>query len=63
MGESYGGHYVPTLVNQIYQNTPKNPHAAPQRNFKGFAAGNPLTDQGYDITSNYLTTYMQTHGI
>jgi carboxypeptidase C (cathepsin A) len=44
MGESYAGHYIPELVNLIYLNTQSNPNKPPQSNFKGFAAGNPLTD-------------------
>jgi carboxypeptidase C (cathepsin A) len=40
--ESYGGHYMPTLAQQIVdQNTAgTNPHL----NFKGFAVGNPFTE-------------------
>jgi len=61
-GESYAGHYIPTLVNLIYTHTKTNPNAPPQSNFQGFAAGNPLTDTGFDIDGNYLNTFLQTHG-
>eukprot|EP01121_Diplochlamys_sp_Union-15-3_P007382 TRINITY_DN1872_c0_g1_i1.p1 TRINITY_DN1872_c0_g1~~TRINITY_DN1872_c0_g1_i1.p1 ORF type:complete len:446 (+),score=79.29 TRINITY_DN1872_c0_g1_i1:41-1339(+) len=61
IGESYAGHYIPQLVEQIYLHSPGN--RPPQSNFKGFAAGNPLTDESYDITGNYLVQYCQTHGL
>jgi len=62
-GESYAGHYIPELVDQIYQHLHSNPKTPPQSNFQGFAAGNPLSDEGYDITDDYLNIYSQTHGL
>jgi len=62
-GESYAGHYIPELTLQIYQHMKTNPKTPPQSNFKGFAAGNPLSDEGYDLEDNYLNTYLQTHGV
>jgi len=61
-GESYAGHYIPQLVNNIFNNLDTNPNTAPQSNFKGFAAGNPLTDEHYDF-GNGITLYYQTHGM
>jgi carboxypeptidase C (cathepsin A) len=61
-GESYAGHYIPTLVYEIYKNLATSPNAAPQSNFKGFAAGNPLTDEIYDFGSG-IYLYYQTHGM
>jgi hypothetical protein len=40
-GESYAGHYIPTLVYLIAQLPPTSP---PVSNFKGFLVGNPSTD-------------------
>eukprot|EP01092_Planopodium_desertum_P011663 TRINITY_DN5356_c0_g1_i3.p1 TRINITY_DN5356_c0_g1~~TRINITY_DN5356_c0_g1_i3.p1 ORF type:complete len:338 (-),score=54.38 TRINITY_DN5356_c0_g1_i3:39-1052(-) len=42
-GESYGGHYVPQVSQQIYQNM-----ATSGINFKGFLVGNPSTDNYFD---------------
>jgi len=61
-GESYAGHYIPTLVYNIYVNKNSNPNAPPQSNFKGFAAGNPLTDGSYDF-GNGIQLFYQTHGM
>jgi len=61
-GESYAGHYIPGIVYLIYQNLATNPNTAPQSNFKGFAAGNPLTDEIYDF-GNGINLYYQTHGM
>jgi carboxypeptidase C (cathepsin A) len=61
-GESYAGHYIPTLVNQIYNKTSTQPNVPPQSNFKGFLVGNPSTKLGYDKADS-LITYYQTHGM
>lgn len=59
-GESYAGHYIPQLVLNIYKNGKSNP---PGSNFKGFGAGNPLSDEYYDLDGPYLAQYMQYHGM
>jgi serine carboxypeptidase-like clade 2 len=61
-GESYAGHYIPQIAFNIYLQLPINPGQAPQSNFKGFAAGNPLTDESYDFGDGIYTFY-QTHGM
>ena len=38
-GESYAGHYIPTLTYQIYT----DPNSANHFNFKGYMIGNPST--------------------
>jgi serine carboxypeptidase-like clade 2 len=58
-GESYAGHYIPTLVYVIAQLPPTSP---PVSNFKGFLVGNPSTDVNIDKTQSLLL-YYQTHGI
>eukprot|EP01117_Protostelium_nocturnum_P004660 TRINITY_DN1688_c0_g1_i1.p1 TRINITY_DN1688_c0_g1~~TRINITY_DN1688_c0_g1_i1.p1 ORF type:complete len:444 (-),score=122.58 TRINITY_DN1688_c0_g1_i1:70-1401(-) len=63
MGESYAGHYVPELASLIVQATVKNPNVPPQSNFRGFATGNPLTDQVYDLGGKWLNAYLQAHGL
>jgi len=62
VGESYAGHYIPRLAYQIYLNLDKNPNTPPQSNFKGFAAGNPLTDEKFDFGDG-IYSYYQTHGM
>ncbi|CAM6070730.1 unnamed protein product [Sphagnum tenellum] len=46
IGESYGGHYVPTLVQEVV-NYNKDPNAY-HLNLKGFAVGNAWTDAYWD---------------
>ena len=52
--ESYGGHYMPTLANEIIQYN-KQTTAAPL-NFNGFAVGNPYTDY-YSGVGAEMETY------
>jgi len=61
-GESYAGHYIPQIVNNIFLNLQVNPNLPPQSNFKGFAAGNPLTDEKYDFGTG-VNLFYQTHGM
>jgi len=64
MGESYAGHYVPQLSALILGQTASNGNVAPQKNFKGFAAGNPVSDDRYDFADGYwLNTYLRMHGL
>ncbi|PRP87642.1 lysosomal protective protein-like [Planoprotostelium fungivorum] len=64
MGESYAGHYVPQLSAIILAATSSNGNEAPQSNFKGFAAGNPVSDDRYDFNNGYwLNTYLRMHGL
>ena len=44
-GESYAGHYVPSVSNRIFLENSK-PSTDKQINLKGFAIGNGLTDPG-----------------
>eukprot|EP00271_Cylindrocystis_brebissonii_P005901 TRINITY_DN1828_c0_g2_i1.p1 TRINITY_DN1828_c0_g2~~TRINITY_DN1828_c0_g2_i1.p1 ORF type:complete len:541 (-),score=78.31 TRINITY_DN1828_c0_g2_i1:157-1779(-) len=44
-GESYGGHYVPYLAKELWDNMETN---VPYIPFKGFAVGNPWTDPAVD---------------
>lgn len=44
-GESYAGHYVPTLAHRIVLGNAQN---VQKINFKGFMVGNPWTDVRYD---------------
>lgn len=43
-GESYGGHYIPTLAQQIVDHNDNPPSGYAKLNFQGFLLGNPLTD-------------------
>eukprot|EP01099_Mayorella_cantabrigiensis_P004308 TRINITY_DN322_c0_g1_i2.p1 TRINITY_DN322_c0_g1~~TRINITY_DN322_c0_g1_i2.p1 ORF type:complete len:232 (-),score=40.62 TRINITY_DN322_c0_g1_i2:984-1655(-) len=53
-GESYAGHYVPTLAYEIYTRTPSQGSVAPQSNFKGFMVGNPSTHVSDQFYKNHL---------
>merc|ERR1712232_405504 len=59
-GESYAGHYIPTLVDKILaeDGTPGNIHL----NLQGMAIGNPSTDFAYD-TGTYYDDYFTSHGL
>lgn len=59
LGESYAGHYVPTLARLITQNNKvsKGLHI----NFKGFAIGNPWTDAYHDNLGT--TDFFHSHSI
>jgi serine carboxypeptidase-like clade 2 len=59
-GESYGGHYIPTLANLILDNAANN-----QINMKGFLVGNPSTDNDdiEDLDEYNYVTYMYSHGL
>jgi len=63
MGESYAGHYVPQLSYTILQATRSNGKVPPQSNFKGFASGNPVSDEKYDNDGKWLNTYLKMHGL
>jgi carboxypeptidase C (cathepsin A) len=52
--ESYGGHYMPTLAQQIVNQN--NAGVNPKVNFKGFAVGNPYTNV-YSGTPAMIDTY------
>ena len=52
--ESYGGHYMPTLANEIIQYNMKS--SVEPLNFKGFAVGNPYTDY-YSGVGAEMETY------
>ena len=52
--ESYGGHYMPTLANEIIQYNEQTD--SPTLNFKGFAVGNPYTDY-YSGVGAEMETY------
>ncbi|KAJ7970427.1 Carboxypeptidase [Quillaja saponaria] len=58
-GESYAGHYVPQLSQIVYQRNKgiKNPII----NFKGFLAGNAVTDDYHDYVGTF--EYWWTHGL
>jgi len=60
-GESYAGHYIPTLSYEIYIRTATQGNVAPQSNFKGFIVGNPSTHMN-DAESS-LSRYLQYHGM
>jgi len=51
--ESYGGHYMPTLADEIVSYNEKNEN---KLNFKGFAVGNPYTDY-YSGVGAEMETY------
>ncbi|XP_023741371.1 serine carboxypeptidase-like 45 [Lactuca sativa] len=53
-GESYAGHYIPTLANLIVQSKSKI-------NFKGIAIGNPLLN--IDTDFNLKGEYLWSHGL
>jgi len=61
-GESYAGHYIPTLAYAIYQAKLVDPLKPPQSIFKGFIVGNPSTYHTAD-DGDSLTQYFQSHGI
>ena len=52
--ESYGGHYMPTLANEIIEYNEKGSNK--KLNFKGFAVGNPYTDY-YSGVGAEMETY------
>jgi len=55
--ESYGGHYIPTLAQEIVnQNSQAATTGQKTLNFKGFAVGNPYTDP-YSGTPAEIDTY------
>jgi len=60
-GESYAGHYVPTLAYEIYSRTASQGSVAPQSNFKGFMVGNPSTHT--EDAASSLSRYLQYHGM
>ncbi|CAK9273574.1 unnamed protein product [Sphagnum jensenii] len=47
IGESYGGHYLPNLVQQVVNHN-KDPGAYQLKNLKGFQVGNAWTDPYWD---------------
>eukprot|EP00485_Elphidium_margaritaceum_P007165 CAMPEP_0202709196 /NCGR_PEP_ID=MMETSP1385-20130828/21322_1 /ASSEMBLY_ACC=CAM_ASM_000861 /TAXON_ID=933848 /ORGANISM="Elphidium margaritaceum" /LENGTH=455 /DNA_ID=CAMNT_0049368383 /DNA_START=169 /DNA_END=1536 /DNA_ORIENTATION=+ len=53
--ESYGGHYMPTLAQQIVLGNQAG--GDPQINFKGFFVGNPYTDPIENQKGQYDTWY------
>jgi carboxypeptidase C (cathepsin A) len=53
--ESYGGHYMPTLAKEIVDMNAAD-NGKPVLNFKGFAVGNPYTDE-YSGTGAMLDTF------
>jgi carboxypeptidase C (cathepsin A) len=54
--ESYGGHYMPTLANEIIKYNDAKEHSCERLNFKGFAVGNPYTDY-YSGVGAEMETY------
>jgi carboxypeptidase C (cathepsin A) len=61
-GESYGGHYVPNLVNEIQKrNAMLSPDSNQIINLEGFAVGNAYTDWEQDFNSN--VPYSRYHGL
>lgn len=54
--ESYGGHYMPTLANEIVNYNDVEKDSSLKLNFKGFAVGNPYTDY-YSGVGAEMETY------
>ena len=54
--ESYGGHYMPTLANEIINYNDIQEYSWHRLNFKGFAVGNPYTDY-YSGVGAEMETY------
>jgi len=59
-GESYGGHYVPTLATRILDELPGS-----GINMKGFLIGNPgiNSDWYYNVNEYAFDTFMWSHGL
>jgi hypothetical protein len=60
-GESYAGHYLPTLAREIvwYNDAQGNTQGGSQVNFKGWLVGNPWTDAYYNNLG--AMDWLQTH--
>uniref|UniRef100_H2Y6L8 Carboxypeptidase n=1 Tax=Ciona savignyi TaxID=51511 RepID=H2Y6L8_CIOSA len=58
-GESYAGHYIPTLVQKIMEHNSQFP--ADQINLKGIMIGNPLTY--LTINNGGVTDYVYSHNL
>jgi carboxypeptidase C (cathepsin A) len=54
--ESYGGHYLPTLANEIINYNDAQKYDQSRLNFQGFAVGNPYTDY-YSGVGAEIETY------
>jgi carboxypeptidase C (cathepsin A) len=54
--ESYGGHYMPTLANEIINYNDGQTYSSLRINFQGFAVGNPYTDY-YSGVGAEMETY------
>ena len=54
--ESYGGHYMPTLANEIINYNDVQEYNQDKLNFQGFAVGNPYTDY-YSGVGAEMETY------
>lgn len=54
--ESYGGHYMPTLANEIINYNDAQEYSWHRLNFKGFAVGNPYTNY-YSGVGAEMETY------
>jgi carboxypeptidase C (cathepsin A) len=54
--ESYGGHYMPTLANEIINFNDVQEYVQNRLNFKGFAVGNPYTNY-YSGVGAEMETY------